>query len=173
MAPAIGLTSGGQATPGFSYTFGKAGTYFIVCPIGGGYHCNAGMKFQVTVNPGNQPLIPVPVSSSSAPNVPLTSQPAPTSVPLTSQPAPISSQTLPLTSQPAPASIQTTQGAPASTGMPPAASTSQASGAATTSAPASAVTTSSKAAASNVITSDAVSFSVSLVSSVLLISLFV
>ncbi|KAJ3077049.1 hypothetical protein HDU98_009450 [Podochytrium sp. JEL0797] len=143
--PAIGLTSGGQATPGFSYTFGTAGTYYIVCPIGGGYHCNAGMKFQVTVNPANQPLIPVPVPSSSAPDVPIATQPALTS-------------------------IQTTQGAPASTVLSSAAGVSQASAVSTASAAASAATTTPKAAA---ITSDAASFSFSLVSSALLMSLFV
>ncbi|KAJ3203641.1 hypothetical protein HDU82_006461 [Entophlyctis luteolus] len=47
-SPVIGITSngGGSIAP---FTITKAGTYYVVCPIGDGAHCQAGMKFSFTV----------------------------------------------------------------------------------------------------------------------------
>ncbi|KAI8608773.1 hypothetical protein BC830DRAFT_1153858 [Chytriomyces sp. MP71] len=51
MPAVMGLTSNGVATPGgYSFTFAKAGTYYIICPIGNGAHCQANMKFTVMVS---------------------------------------------------------------------------------------------------------------------------
>ncbi|KAJ3280805.1 hypothetical protein HDU79_011331, partial [Rhizoclosmatium sp. JEL0117] len=47
--PVLGLTSNGLATPGFSYTLTQPGTYYIVCPVGQGQHCQDSMKFTLTV----------------------------------------------------------------------------------------------------------------------------
>ncbi|ORY51517.1 hypothetical protein BCR33DRAFT_762230 [Rhizoclosmatium globosum] len=53
--PLLGLTSNGLPTPGFSYTLTTPGTYYIVCPVGNGNHCKAGMKFALTVSAGTAP----------------------------------------------------------------------------------------------------------------------
>ncbi|KAJ3067463.1 hypothetical protein HDU99_003520, partial [Rhizoclosmatium hyalinum] len=45
----LGLTSNGLATAGFSYTLTQPGTYYIVCPVGQGQHCQDNMKFTLTV----------------------------------------------------------------------------------------------------------------------------
>ncbi|KAJ3314477.1 hypothetical protein HDU76_002410 [Blyttiomyces sp. JEL0837] len=54
------ITGGINAlTDGDTYTFTKAGTYYFICTIGNGYHCQQGMKASITV-------VDAPASSASS-----------------------------------------------------------------------------------------------------------
>ncbi|KAI8610177.1 hypothetical protein BC830DRAFT_1147054 [Chytriomyces sp. MP71] len=58
------LTGLSSNTDGYMYTFSSPGTLYIICPVGNGAHCRAGMTFSVTVT--DAPVVSAPATTTGS-----------------------------------------------------------------------------------------------------------